>query len=540
MNGIMMQGGPTGSGHSAHGRLQTARGLLGRRPGSVDRSFGQRLSRTAGAPHSGSAVAAALPGTGQGASGKAHRGSGRRRSVTGRRGAGRVTAVQRRKRAAVCSTVVTPVSAWAVGGVKGSRAAGGVSASVPANARAAVDRGATPRTDAGVLIPPGAAAAGLAVDRNAGARKPVPAMLSGAGAAVTAEAGAARVAIRRGAASGGSGTAARQRQTGAEAGLAVGGGGAASGSASASSALRASVVALGDALRPPGAATGARAAVSAAAACSVGAGAGRGTAISRGRLAVRFLRGNTRRFAQTTPTPKEDGGKTVGGAPVWSAMRRVAPAARRVPATAVRRVAALRISRAAPVAAPKIRRATAEGQATAPLAIADTPGMFAGQAIASTQTALQMMRSGFVQPQTVSAEHFTEGTVRLLTSQVKQFGVTGTSTMTVTLVPGNLGRLRFTVAAHKDGVLAVSLQADTLAAQHLLARHAGELRAQLAAQGFRDVTVDVGAGGGTSSGWQGGTFTGHGPASRGAGHGGGARSGAYRHAPVREGFFAEA
>ena len=189
---------------------------------------------------------------------------------------------------------------------------------------------------------------------------------------------------------------------------------------------------------------------------------------------------------------------------------------------------------------PTVRRGTAAGLTAA--SIADAPGMFAGQAIASRQTALEMMRSGFVQPQTVSAGRFTEGAVRVLMSQVRQLGVTGVSSMTVTLVPGNLGKLRFTVAGHKDGVLAVSLQADTLAAQHILSQHVGELRTQLSGQGFREVTVDVGAGGGgTSSAWQdGGSFAGQGRASQGAARAGQAQSVAYRHARVHEGFFAEA
>lgn len=171
------------------------------------------------------------------------------------------------------------------------------------------------------------------------------------------------------------------------------------------------------------------------------------------------------------------------------------------------------------------------------------PAAVAGNA--ARPPAVQSMEGGFATPQTIFADRFAQSTVQLLMSQVKHFGMTGSSTMTVTLIPGNLGKLRFTVSAAQNGVLAVSFQADTAAAQHLIKQHISELRSQLSGHGYSNVSVDVGAGGGSNgafAGWQGGGLaqqrgTSQAQAPQYAGQ---SLHGVYRDAPTREGFFAEA
>ncbi len=170
------------------------------------------------------------------------------------------------------------------------------------------------------------------------------------------------------------------------------------------------------------------------------------------------------------------------------------------------------------------------------------PATGQGAQAAGRAPAVQTTQGAAAPPPAIFADRFADGTVQVLMSQVKQLGVTGSSTMTVTLIPGSLGKLRFTVAANQNGALAVSIQADTVLAQHLLRQHVGELRSQLSGQGYREVSVDIGTGSGSNgapANWSGRSAAHQRRMSPPVVHAG-LTAGAYHDAPAREGFFAEA
>ncbi len=170
------------------------------------------------------------------------------------------------------------------------------------------------------------------------------------------------------------------------------------------------------------------------------------------------------------------------------------------------------------------------------------PATGQGAQAAGRAPAVQTTQGASTPPPAIFADRVADSTVQVLMSQVKQLGVTGSSTMTVTLIPGSLGKLRFTVAANQNGALAVSIQADTVLAQHLLRQHVGELRSQLSGQGYREVSVDIGAGSGSNgapANWSGRSAAHQRRMSPPVVHAG-LTAGAYHDAAAREGFFAEA